>query len=103
MTDLSQAVPIFAIVVLVAGLVYMQRRLSRLEEREQLRRQQQTLNLQMRCFAELTMRLLGGGEARAMAQEIAEAVAATTLFPQVSIAFSDGAPMDVAGEEWQHP
>jgi signal transduction histidine kinase len=98
MTDLSQAVPAVAIVVLVLGLVYMQRRLSLLEDREQLRKQQQQLNVQMRRFAELTMRLLGGEEARAMAQEVADAIAGTTIFSRVIIAFSDGVQLNTAGD-----
>lgn len=97
MTDLSTAVPILAIVVLVLGLIYTQRRLTRLEDREQLRKQQQQLNIQMRRFAELTMRLLGGEEVRAMAPEIAEAIAATTIFSRVSVVFSDGVQLNIGG------
>jgi signal transduction histidine kinase len=97
MTDLSQALPVAAIVVLVLGLIYMQRRLSRLEDREQLRKQQHQLNVQMRRFAELTMRLLGGEEVRGMAPEIAEAIATTTIFSRVSVAFSDGVQLNVGG------
>ncbi len=97
MTDLSQAMPALAIVVLVVGLIYLQRRLSRLEDRESVRKQQQQLNVQMRRFAEVTMRLLGGEEVRAMAPEIAEAIAATTIFSGVSVAFSDGVQLNVGG------
>src|SRR6185312_3044145 len=97
MTDLSQVLPVVAIVVLVLGLIYMQRRLSRLEDRENLRKQQQQLNVQMRRFAELTMRLLGGEEVRGMGPEIAEAIASTTIFSRVSVAFSDGVQLNVGG------
>src|SRR5438270_317901 len=97
MTDLAHAVPAIAIVVLVLGLMFMQRRLSALEDKEHIRKAQEQLNLQMRRFAGLTMRLLGGEEARAMAPEIAAAIAETTSFDRVAVAFSDGLQMNIAG------
>lgn len=97
MTDLSHTLPVLAIIVLVLGLIYLQCRLNRLEAGEKLRAQQQQLNVQMRRFAELTRRLLGGDEARAMSQEIAEAIASTSPFPQVTVAFVDGLQLNVAG------
>src|SRR4029077_591175 len=97
MTDLSHIVPVLAIVVLVLGMMFMQRRLSVLEDKEHVRKAQELLNIQMRRFAELTMRLLGGEEARTMAPEIAAAIAATTTFDRVTVAFSDGVQMNIVG------
>lgn len=98
MTEASQLLPILAIVALVGGLIYMQRRLSSLEGSEQLRRQQQQLNLQMRRFAEVTMRILGGEEALHIAPQIAATIAETTPFSRVYVALCNGKQgMDLLG------
>src|SRR5437899_7919624 len=98
MTNATQLLPSLAIMALVAGLVYMQRGLSALQDVDKMRRQQQQLNAQMRRFAEVTMKILGGADATAIAPEVAAAIADTTSFSRVMVSISNGGPgLDVAG------
>ena len=97
MPEFPQMVPALAIVVLVGGLVYLQRRLSRLEDREQLRRQQSQLNVQMRRFAGIAMRILGGEETSAIASDVASAVVETTIFSKAGLALSRSQGMELVG------
>ena len=97
MTDFSHIVPALAIVVLVAGLVYLQRRLSRLEDREHVRRQQTQMNVQMKRFAGVAMRILGGEEAAAIASDVASAIVETTPFSKVGVGLLRGQAMELAG------
>src|SRR3954469_24490784 len=97
MTDFAQIVPGIAILVLVGGLVYLQRRLSRLEDREQIRRQQSQLNVQMRRFASIAMRILGGEEASAIASDVASAIVETTRFSKAAVGLLRGPAMELAG------
>src|SRR3954465_6278363 len=98
MTDFAHIVPALAIIVLVAGLVYLQRRLARLEDREQLRRQQSQLNVQMRRFAGVSTRILGGEEPSAIASDVASAIVETTPFSKVGVGLLRGAAMELAGD-----
>src|SRR5207248_2094889 len=62
------------------------------------RRQQQQLNAQMRRFAEVTMKILGGADATAIAPEVAAAIADTTSFSRVMVSISNGGPgLEFAG------
>lgn len=98
MTDPVHILTALAFIGLVMTLVVMHRRVGELEGREIRRRQQSQLNLQMRRFAEVTMRILGGEEAISVQPEVAAAIADTTAFSRVAVALANGVQsLDLAG------
>ena len=98
MTDPIHIVAALAFVGLVMALVLMYRKLAHLEAQEARRKQLSELNLQMRAFAEVTMRILGGEESIKVLPEAAQAIANTTPFSKVSIAIvTEMQGLDVLG------